>query len=52
MPLFGNVGRLAEQKGVEIMLGALEEMLGPEAAVCRGRQWVAGIRAGLPGACA
>jgi len=27
IPLFGNVGRLAEQKGVEIMLGALEEML-------------------------
>jgi starch synthase len=27
LPLFGNIGRLAEQKGVEIMLGALEEML-------------------------
>jgi starch synthase len=27
VPLFGSVGRLAEQKGVEIMLGALEEML-------------------------
>ena len=27
VPLFGNVGRLAEQKGVEIMLGALEEMV-------------------------
>jgi starch synthase len=27
VPLFGNVGRLAEQKGVELMLGALEEML-------------------------
>jgi starch synthase len=27
IPLFGNIGRLAEQKGVEIMLGALEEML-------------------------
>jgi starch synthase len=27
IPLFGSVGRLAEQKGVEIMLGALEEML-------------------------
>ena len=27
VPLFGNIGRLAEQKGVEIMLGALEEML-------------------------
>jgi starch synthase len=26
-PLFGNIGRLVEQKGVEIMLGALEEML-------------------------
>jgi starch synthase len=27
IPLFGNIGRLAEQKGVEIMLGALEEMV-------------------------
>jgi starch synthase len=27
VPLFGSIGRLAEQKGVEIMLGALEEML-------------------------
>lgn len=27
IPLFGNIGRLAEQKGVELMLGALEEML-------------------------
>jgi starch synthase len=27
IPLFGNIGRLTEQKGVEIMLGALEEML-------------------------
>jgi starch synthase len=27
LPLFGSIGRLAEQKGVEIMLGALEEML-------------------------
>jgi starch synthase len=27
LPLFGGIGRLAEQKGVEIMLGALEEML-------------------------
>ncbi len=26
VPLFGNVGRLVEQKGVDIMLGALEEM--------------------------
>ena len=26
-PLFGTVGRLAEQKGVDIQLGALEEML-------------------------
>ena len=26
IPLFGSVGRLAEQKGVDIMLGALEEM--------------------------
>jgi starch synthase len=28
LPLFGGIGRLTEQKGVEIMLGALEEMLG------------------------
>jgi starch synthase len=28
VPLFGNIGRLVEQKGVDIMLGALEEMLG------------------------
>jgi starch synthase len=27
IPLFGNIGRLVEQKGVDIMLGALEEML-------------------------
>ena len=27
VPLFGNIGRLVEQKGVEILLGALEEML-------------------------
>jgi starch synthase len=27
VPLFGSVGRLAEQKGVDVMLGALEEML-------------------------
>ena len=27
IPLFGNIGRLAEQKGVEVLLGALEEML-------------------------
>ena len=27
VPLFGNIGRLVEQKGVDIMLGALEEML-------------------------
>ena len=27
VPLFGSVTRLAEQKGVEILLGALEEML-------------------------
>ena len=26
-PLFGSIGRLVEQKGVDIMLGALEEML-------------------------
>jgi starch synthase len=28
VPLFGNIGRLADQKGVDILLGALEEMLG------------------------
>jgi len=28
VPLFGNIGRLTEQKGVEILLGALEEMVG------------------------
>jgi starch synthase len=27
LPLFGNITRLVEQKGVDIMLGALEEML-------------------------
>ncbi|HEY5912215.1 MAG TPA: glycogen synthase GlgA [Verrucomicrobiae bacterium] len=27
IPLFGNIGRLVEQKGVDIMLGALHEML-------------------------
>jgi starch synthase len=27
IPLFGNIGRLTEQKGVELLLGALEEML-------------------------
>ena len=27
MPLFGTISRLAEQKGVDIQLGALEEML-------------------------
>ncbi len=27
IPLFGSVGRLADQKGVELALGALEEML-------------------------
>jgi starch synthase len=27
VPLFGSVGRMVEQKGVDIMLGALEEML-------------------------
>jgi starch synthase len=30
VPLFGNIGRLVEQKGVEILLGALEEMLGAQ----------------------
>jgi len=29
-PLFGSVTRLADQKGVDILLGALEEMLGAE----------------------
>ena len=28
IPLFGNITRLADQKGVDIQLGALEEMLG------------------------
>ncbi len=28
VPLFGSIGRLVEQKGVDIMLGALGEMLG------------------------
>ena len=28
IPLFGNIGRMVEQKGVDIMLGALQEMLG------------------------
>ncbi len=27
VPLFGSIGRLVEQKGVDILLGALEEML-------------------------
>jgi len=27
LPLFGNIGRMVEQKGVDILLGALEEML-------------------------
>jgi starch synthase len=27
IPLFGSIGRLVQQKGVDIMLGALEEML-------------------------
>jgi starch synthase len=27
LPLFGNIGRLAEQKGVDIMIGALASML-------------------------
>ena len=30
IPLFGNVTRLADQKGVDIQLGALEEMLATE----------------------
>ncbi len=30
VPLFGSVTRLADQKGVDILLGALEEMLGAE----------------------
>jgi starch synthase len=28
VPLFGNIGRLVEQKGADIMVAALEEMLG------------------------
>jgi starch synthase len=28
IPLFGSVGRLAEQKGVELTLGAVEQMIG------------------------
>ncbi len=27
IPLFGSIGRLVEQKGIDIMLGALQEML-------------------------
>ena len=27
IPLFGNIGRMVEQKGVDLLLGALEEML-------------------------
>ena len=27
VPLFGNIGRMVEQKGVDILIGALEEML-------------------------
>src|SRR5262249_54988545 len=27
VPLFGSIGRLVDQKGVDLMLGALEEML-------------------------
>jgi starch synthase len=27
IPLFGSIGRMVEQKGIDIMLGALEEML-------------------------
>jgi starch synthase len=27
VPLFGNIGRLSEQKGIDIMIGALEELL-------------------------
>ena len=30
VPLFGNIGRMVEQKGVDILLGALEEMLRTE----------------------
>jgi len=30
VPLFGNIGRLADQKGVDILIGALEEMLDSE----------------------
>ena len=59
VPLFGNIGRLAEQKGVEIMLGALEEMLSANLQfVCSAaarrhsseptRTWRAGIHRKLP----
>jgi len=27
VPLFGNIGRMVEQKGIDLLLGALEEML-------------------------
>jgi starch synthase len=30
VPLFGNIGRLVDQKGMDIQLGALEEMLGAD----------------------
>jgi starch synthase len=30
IPLFGNISRLVEQKGMDIQLGALEEMLGAD----------------------
>ena len=30
VPLFGNISRLADQKGIDIQLGALEEMLSAE----------------------
>lgn len=33
IPLFGNVGRMAEQKGIDILIEALEEML-PERLQC------------------
>ena len=42
VPLFGNIGRLAEQKGVEILIAALREMLSA------GFQFVA-VGSGAPG---
>ena len=32
MPLFGNISRFTDQKGIDILIDALEERLGDEAA--------------------